>query len=166
MRKSQMEILGIAIVVVLATLGLLFIVSYSITKPKTIKQEFTTSATVENLLTTLMATTTECNGLDYADVLKGCATGTVECGISKSACQYANEIATAILENSLKVWGKSYYFKAFETDEKIVISDGECVDNTNGACKVIPGKCKGSREFGYRILPADGPKKIIFYICS
>jgi len=171
MKKAQMEILGIAIVVVLATLGMLFVVKYSMTSSKT-TQSYKTTATAENFLSVLMATSTDCNGLIFSDVLKGCASGTVDCN-GEDACDYAKTMMTNLLDASLGVQSLSYYVMAFKEDKdnnepiKIEIeSEDGCVKE--GVCTVDASKgCTGKREAAQRFLPtASGTRTLVFYICS
>jgi hypothetical protein len=173
MKKSQMEILGIAIVVVLATLGMLFVVKYSMTSSQTTKQSYKTGTTAENFLSVLMATSTNCNGLVFSDVLKGCASGTVDCSNNylnegDTACEYAKELMESFLDASLGVQGLSYYIMAFKEDEikKIEIESGDCVKDGNCLIDKLKG-CTGKREATQRFLPTtSGTRTLVFYICS
>ncbi len=112
MRKmAQMEILGLAIVVVLLTLVALISLRFFATKqPSTIRKEFVESALAESFLNTLMKTSTGCKKTDFEELLQDCATmNAIQCG-NEDSCSYAKENITVILEDSLGEQQKYYNF--------------------------------------------------------
>ena len=74
-KKSQMEIMGLVIIVILITLGLFFVVRFIITKqPSEIKKSYTQTEIAANILNSLLKTTSkDCYGMDVTQLLQDCA---------------------------------------------------------------------------------------------
>ncbi len=75
-KRSQMEIMGIAIVVVILSIVILFVIRWSILKePVQYKKEFAQSEIATNLVNTMLSTTTECNEVTFSELFQDCAEG-------------------------------------------------------------------------------------------
>ncbi|MBI4450500.1 hypothetical protein HY642_00870 [Candidatus Woesearchaeota archaeon] len=117
-RKSQMEILGLAIIVVLVIMGVLFTLIFVVKQPadKT-ATEVKTGVLGSSWTTTLLGTTTECNKLTVEELLVDCSRNpdnprVKNCPGGDKSCAYVSSFITDIHSKTLEVWrpGKTYVF--------------------------------------------------------
>ncbi|MEM4264148.1 MAG: hypothetical protein QW666_04645 [Candidatus Woesearchaeota archaeon] len=111
-KRSQMEILGLVVIIILIAIGMLFAVQFLIKKPTgksaaAVKE----SVLAANFLNSMLSTTTACNSLSVKELLQDCAltSGAVDCN-GVSSCYYAGEQIGIMLERTMKKWNKEYYF--------------------------------------------------------
>lgn len=133
--KSQMEIMGIVIIIILFSVGLLFAIQYVILKkPSDVKKSFLQAELSSNSLNAMLKTNVpECNNADMAALFKDC-TGVspeLDCciklvpdqdcaydgsqstiGIADS-CHVLNETVSKILRETLFLWRVPYVFTAY-----------------------------------------------------
>ena len=132
-KKSQAEIVGLVIIVLLITIGFLFVVKFVIMKeePDT-KKSFVHSELASNTLNVLLKTTTDCEGSDVTELFQDCAAmhPRIECDEVSSYIK-VNEVVGYILSESLDKWNKKYEFKAYipGSDELISSYDNSCDEN-------------------------------------
>jgi len=106
--KAQMEIMGLAVIILLIGIGLLFALQYGLKKPTTI-QKTKESILAANLLTTMLNTHTECHKRLIKELLQDCVLGRpIDC--PEKPCDFAKEKIKFMLDNSLKKWNKRYDF--------------------------------------------------------
>ena len=110
-RKSQMEIMGLAIIFVLVILGVLFAIRFVLTKPDTgLREGYVESRLAYNMVNSIRGMSTECNGATVERLLQDCAaTGMINCK-GMDSCTYAKAQIGAILNKTLEAWKKSYEF--------------------------------------------------------
>jgi hypothetical protein len=110
-KRAQMEILGLAIVIVLLTLVGLIAVKFFINKePSAERKTFIESELASSFLKTIMTTSTGCKKTNFAELLSDCALlRSINCPGGDS-CAYASEKITKLLNNSLGAQGKYYNF--------------------------------------------------------
>ncbi len=114
-KKAQMEILGLVIIVVLISLGLLFYIKFSVFNTSSDVQNFYSRTRIAvNTPNTLLATTIpECSKKTIQELLRDCATSEVlVCTTGERSCEASNRIITSILDKSLKERHISYDFTA------------------------------------------------------
>ena len=131
-KKSQAEIVGLVIIVLLITIGFLFVVKFVIMKeePDT-KKSFVHSELASNTLNVLLKTTTDCEGSDVTELFQDCASmhPRIECD-GVSSCIRVNETIELILSETLEKWNKQYEFEAYIPDSDEFISHyGGCDEN-------------------------------------
>lgn len=131
-KKSQTEILGLAVIVVFITIGLLFAIKFMLNKPQeSVREEFIHSELASNILGSTIDATTSCRGQDIADLLRDCAEnnpGKVQCS-EKYSCTFVEQEINNILFNFLGAMGgeKKYKFKAFLEEEVLFeLKQGNC----------------------------------------
>ncbi|MBI4140580.1 hypothetical protein HY485_01950 [Candidatus Woesearchaeota archaeon] len=112
--KAQMEIMGLAIIILLIGIGLLFALQYAL-KPTPTVQKTKESILAANLLTTLLNTNTECHKRMIKELLQDTALGRpIDC--PGTPHDFAKAKISFILDNSLKKWNKRYDFSIEGSD--------------------------------------------------
>jgi hypothetical protein len=125
-KKSQMEIMGIVIIVILFSVGLLFAIRYVILKPEVeVKKSFIQAEQSSNTLNSMLKTNVlECKGADMSDLFKDCAgiTQEIDCendgtvytdAVLADSCFHLNHTISTILSNTLNKWRVPFAFSAF-----------------------------------------------------
>ena len=145
-KKAQMEIMGLAIIVVLVALAMLFVVRFVVLKsPTEIKKTFTYTQLSANTLNTLLKTTTGCKGQDVTQLLQDCAASeNIICEDGNSSCYFVNKTINGILEQTLVKWNKEFVFNATLTD-----------------ISFVKGSCLGERQSKLYPIPTDAGVMIV-----
>lgn len=142
--KSQMEIMGLVIIVILVGLALLFAVQFVLTKPKTDPtQQIKESTLAAHFLNTLLSTTTHCQKRSIRELLQDCALARdVACSVGTNSCTYAYDSIKIVLDTTLLEWHKSYLFsiKGSPEVEKITFSNGNCPKEKEVKTHPVPVK--------------------------
>ncbi len=109
--KGQMEIMGLAIIVILVALGLLFAVRWMLKAPSAGPQRVEESVLAANFLSTLLGTTTDCNKRTVRDLLQDCALtqGATKCD-GVTSCDYVSGVIETVLSKTFSKWKLDYYF--------------------------------------------------------
>lgn len=126
-RKSQTEIIGLAIVVVLLIIGMTFVIRFILAKePIDYKKQFTQAEIASNMLNTFLKTASkDCNGLTMTELLQDCGhSKSIFCQNGLVSCDYAEEAAMEIFNNTLDAWNLDYEFKAFQNEENPIFTLG------------------------------------------
>ena len=147
MKKAQMEILGLAIVVMLILVATTFVVRFLVLKtPTDYRKGFVSSELASNMLNTFLRTAAvECSQLTMTELLQDCAQaggiegfGVVTCDNGDS-CRFVNLSATKIFEDTLGKWGLKYQFLAYTNNQEPFIDIGdECVGDKKSKLFPIP----------------------------
>lgn len=131
-KKSQTEILGLAIIVVFIAIALLFVVKFMInSSAESPREEFIQSELASNILGSAIDATTDCRNQDIADLLKDCAEnnpGSFKCG-SLYSCEFAENELSRMLSGFMDAMGggKAYKLRSFIGDNSLFeISEGNC----------------------------------------
>lgn len=124
LKKSQMEIMGLAIIIILISLALIFTVRFVVLKkPIDIKKQYTQIELASNMINTLLRTTTEdCSSLSFTGLFQDCAdnynphdpiqSGTIVCDTGEKSCAYLQSKIPDIFDKTLEKWRVGYYFEA------------------------------------------------------
>lgn len=110
-KKSQMEIMGLAIIFILVIFGVLFAIRFVIMKPDTdIRKGFQDSTLAANILTAMRGTTTDCKDATVEQLLQDCAAQkAIDCGAVDS-CGKASAVIGSIMKETLEIWQRDYNF--------------------------------------------------------
>lgn len=128
-KKSQMEILGLVIIILLLTLGLLFVIRFVYLGDDTnIRAKHAESQLAANLLNSMLQTTAvECQNRQIRELFSDCgATNSIICrqdqdGLPERSCKFLETevemILDAVLDND--DWTRIYYFNASHTRQNL-----------------------------------------------
>jgi hypothetical protein len=124
-KKAQMEILGLAIVVLLLILGMVFVVRFIALGDKgSIRKEVSESQIASNYIATYLDTTVEdCRKLTVEELLIDCAEGgasptggSIICQSVPEevrSCRMAKDVASIIFSRTFDQWKAKYYFSSY-----------------------------------------------------
>jgi hypothetical protein len=110
-KKSQMEIMGLAIIVILVALGLLFVLLWVAKTPPTKQvQRAKESVLAANFMNTMLGTTTGCNQRTVRELLQDCALtgGSTPCA-DRTSCAFAHEAIQHMLDETFLHWHLPYH---------------------------------------------------------
>ena len=128
-KKSQMEIMGLAVVVILLVLGLLFVVKFVLFKSEdSYRGEYTVTQLAANTLNTVLNINTNCNGISVSELLQDASKdyGSIFCdncngNLDSRTC--ANFTVNYLLDKVLnKTLARDYYFVATVPGKNVVES--------------------------------------------
>ena len=115
-KQSQMEILGLAIVVVLILVATIFVVRFLVLKaPTEYRKGFVSSEIASNMLNTLLKTAAEdCSQLTMTELLQDCAQSrSIICDDGKDSCKFVESTANHIFDQTFDKWSMKYEFLAY-----------------------------------------------------
>lgn len=141
MRKAQVEIMGLTIVLILIMMGLAFMFGFiSENGSVQYKKQFTQTEIASNTLSTFLRTTSGCKELSMTGLLQDCSQGQiVACLEGQNSCDYVTAAAEQIFDDTLEKWDISYEFKIFFEEESPVLGLGEaCVGDKKSKLFPIP----------------------------
>ncbi len=168
-RKAQLEMIGIAIVVVLVVMGFLFIMAATIKEPSSAQAGFVRAHIAQDVLNTMSISDADCYGLDMTELLKACAEGkNVKCG---GPCQIFNDSLKIIMESTLEEQRLPYRLRAYKFNPP-----NEPKDALGGIYMEYHGCNETSLTRGYYqikerpgilVIPVKGgDAKVMLEICS
>ena len=126
--KSQMEILGLAIVIVLILTAAVFVVRFLVIKePVEYRKGFVSSELASNILNTFLKTAAkDCSQLTMTELLQDCAQiKGITCGNGQDSCKFAESAAAGIFGNTLDKWNMKYEFLAYVDASQPLIKLGK-----------------------------------------
>lgn len=127
-RKSQMEILGLAIVVVLILVATIFVVRFLVIKaPTNYRKGFISAELASNMLNTFLKTAAkDCSQLTMTELVQDCAQGrTIICENGQESCAYVELTAKSIFGQTLDKWNTDYEFLAYTDINSPLIKTGK-----------------------------------------
>jgi len=166
-RKAQLEMVGIAIVVVLIIIGATVFISLSLKPPSKAHAKFAQKEMAQNIVDTLVKASTNCKGLDFAAVLEECSksgdAGSLICEDGRRPCMYAREEISGILDKILGLRKLDYQFTA-KTDIGSAFDDIE----TSGCTRELIDSGKVTVETpGIQPIPLyPGTLTLMLRICT
>ena len=116
MKKAQMEILGLAIVVVLILVATIFVVRFLVLKaPTEYRKGFVSSELASNMLNTLLKTAAkECSQLTMTELLQDCAQArSIICDNGEDSCRFVESASSSIFSQTFDKWNTQYEFLAY-----------------------------------------------------
>jgi len=141
-KKSQMEIMGIAIVVIIISIVIVFFIRWGVLRePIQHKKEFAQSEIATNLVNTLLSTTSDyCKGLTFNELFQDCAsTNSQIClGETQTTCVYVKGEVETVLLDTLGIWNYKYEFTVKSGDTNIIPAIGTCGDIKERKARTYP----------------------------
>ncbi len=162
-RKTQTEILGLVIIVILFAMGLLFGITLLAKKPAgaEIKHRFYSKELAQNfLLAMLKSNTAGCKGLTMTELLRDCYEGGHKCNNGYNSCDNFRNITIYILNHTLDVQQREYYFRAYVQRGGIIVENLINISTPN---------CREGMEgvLGNQPIPLDpGTIEVDLYVCT
>lgn len=148
-KKSQLEMMGLVVIVIIIAMALLFVIQFVLTKqPSTLKKTYTYTELAANTLNAITKTNAVgCKNQEITQLLQDCASsggyrGQIICDDGTDSCLYVNRTIGDMLDNTLKKWNKAYNFTADKTF--ISITNGDCQGERQQ--KVYPIPLPGGSE--------------------
>lgn len=129
-KRAQMEILGLAIVMLIIFLAMFFMTKIlTAKKPSQARQDFVTEQLALNMVSTFFGTSArECSRLTMTELLQDCAKGVeIKCEdlASSDSCKYFELTAKEILDKTLVIWNAKYHFFAYVDESSLLVELGE-----------------------------------------
>ncbi|RMD58328.1 hypothetical protein D6825_01215 [Candidatus Woesearchaeota archaeon] len=156
-----MEIFGLVIIVILVSLGLLFVLVVLTKSPPRSVEVLRENVQAANFLHSSLGTTVPgCNGRSLRELLQDCALAGVQgdrivgasvCDDGRDSCSKVSFVSKQILEETFGKWGRTYEFFVSGTESVSLINA------SNGACRgaregfVRPEKVRGSVDVNVTI---------------
>lgn len=145
-KVAQMEMIGLVVIVILITLGMLFMAQFAL-KEEPHKKVFTRKGLASSAMASIMKTTLQepnCEGLQLeGDLLEDCAEGfkfgsyyqsrRPYCG-GKNSCEFLEEFVPELLNKTLGSWNKRYHFESILVSTGERLFDGEKFSSARGSC--------------------------------
>lgn len=169
-KTAQLEMIGIAIVVVLVVLGFLFVLKAVSKPPVSAQAGFLKTHIAQDVLNTVSITDASCGGIDMTDVLKACAEGSdIQCA---EPCAYFNDSMKLVLNMTLEEQRLPYRLRVYTKDEPpllpssatggIFIEGAGCNESS-----INSGRYVIKEKPGMIIIPSKaGDIKVMLEICS
>lgn len=115
MKKAQMEIMGLAIIIILLMLGMIFLVKFMVLDEKrSIKADFSRKQVAQNFLNAMLITNVDvCNDATVSQIITECYEGgsNIQCGANGGACDYLrNSLKSDFFTETLDKWHLAYRF--------------------------------------------------------
>lgn len=140
MKRAQMEILGLAIVVVLILVATIFVVRFLVLKsPTEYRKGFVSAELASNILNAFLKTAAmECSQLTMTELLQDCAQSrSITCDNGQESCKYAESTAKHIFESTLIKWNMNYEFLTYTDINQPLIRLGKSC-RTEKRSKLFP----------------------------
>ena len=114
MKKAQMEIMGLAIIIILLMLGMIFLVKFMILDEKrSIKSDFSRKQVAQNFLNAMLITNVKsCNDATVSQIITECIEqgSNIVCDTGGS-CEYLrSSLESDFFPNTLDKWNFAYRF--------------------------------------------------------
>ena len=131
-----MEMMGLVVIIILATLAMLFVIQFVVLKePTEIKKQYTHTQLAANTLNAmLISTTKDCKGQDLTQLLLDCSAnhysgGSIQCDTGQYSCIYSHDTIDGILDQTLVKWNKAFNFTVRMDGIDVIepITNGKCV---------------------------------------
>ena len=141
-KRAQMEILGLAIVVVLVLVATVFIVRFLVLKsPTDYRKDFVSSELASNVINTLLKIAAkDCSQLTMTELLQDCSRGRgIVCDNGQDSCKFVESTAKDIFNETLEKWNYKYEFLAYVDVNSPLIKIGqECKADKTSKLFPIP----------------------------
>src|SRR3990170_4294913 len=132
LRKAQVEIMGVAIIVLLVSIAFLFVISFQARSSSRAEKSPQATYGMEQLSTNFLAAslqTSACQKYTVEDLIVACAKGTGQGCSSTDPCMEANETLQILLLRTLDAWNVGYQFGIVYPGNRQVAINTSCPDD-------------------------------------
>lgn len=127
MKIAQIEIMGLAMVMILIIVSMAFATKFLVEEPIGYKKQFAHAEMASNTVNAFLGTTSDCNGLSMAELLQDCSKDKSIICDGEDSCNYASAIAQQIFMETLEKWNVGYAFKVFNgKNAQIIVLGKNC----------------------------------------
>ena len=140
-KKSQMEILGLAIVIVLLLVALAFVIRFmAFEKSPGYRKSFMYAQIATNMLDAFLSTASSgCSQLTMTELLQDCAQAkSIQCDNGQYSCEYAESTANEIFDKTMGKWNMNYEFLVFTDVNSLIHSGKACTGDIRPGLFHIP----------------------------
>jgi hypothetical protein len=160
--KAQFEAMGLAVIVVLVSVGMLLVVYFSFDSTESLSQRYENEQLSQNVIEAMLKTSIKDCSLTVADTIEDIGIyNRNPCGDSKERLK---EAADTILNETLDARGRSYYFVVREADANNLPT--ETVYYTGGNCDVSSASTDGAGHQPLRLYPSPKTVIVALWICK
>ena len=153
-RRSQMEIMGLAIIIILVMLGVLFAIRFVLKKPDDdLRKTYLETQQAANMINAILGTTTDCHDTTIKELIQDCAvTASIQCD-GYTSCEYVDIALQTVFTETFTTWKRDFRFYIEGPERLSSLTYGE--------------GCPGELESETRPIPTRaGIIEIVLEICS
>lgn len=145
--RAQTEILGFAMVMLLVSVGMLFVIGFLVLQdPSDIKQVYTDKQLAVNMNDAILFANSGCKGVDFERLIVDCAQyQEIYCDTSNTvtSCDHLEMVLRDILNTTLGRWGKGYRYQIYFEGQPplfppIMSHDGACTGDLEPGIFYLP----------------------------
>lgn len=141
-KKSQLEIMGLAVIVILISLIVLFVVRFVVLKePSQVREEYTEFDVSYSFINTLVnANVPNCSDVSFKELFQDCAFSEIINCNGNTSCEYIEYELPIILNKSLGIQKMNYEFIAYRgnNESDTIIDPIKGGDNCTPSRKSAP----------------------------
>ncbi len=162
MRKGQIEIIGLLLIVVIGGLVLTFFLQMSLQEQEDSRahERFGEAGISDKFVSALVNTHVPQCGKTYSELVKDCARGgSVECPTEdgvRTSCGWVENVSKDVLKETIDIWGLRYNF---------TVDYGEDSFNVTRNCNATMEKVSPGRQ-SLSLWPQSGNAEVILQICE
>ncbi len=145
MKKGQMEIMGLAIIVILVSVGILFAIRFVILKePTDYKKGFTQSELASNMLSAMLRTNAgQCSQMSFTELFQHCARNPFSVdeicsNPPRTSCKFLNHTVRRLFNQTLGAWNIPFEFTATASSFKVMDVGKPCPKGFKSKLYPIP----------------------------
>jgi len=145
--RSQVEIMGLIVIVILVAVALIFVLQFTITRSAPSIKTYSQAELAENMLTALRYTTTDCNSLTISELFRKCVEDeSGYCPNGDDYCEFVNRTVNYLFQETFEKWNRPYRLEATIPNEFYFVK-------TPADPRL---QCKGERRSATHLMHAAG----------
>ena len=138
--------MGIALVVILIIIGIVYLAKYSAEPPKKTQQDFQRRELPKTIITSLVEVVSTCNDEKMADVIQDCGFGSLTCaspiadgagGVGVGSCDYLKITLKQILDTMLGRFQYNYQLRLLSQENDLLDGAVKSAGFDPAACQIF-----------------------------